>query len=229
MSKDLDLASQRYALLVRHLAEGEERGYGYKSKIARALGVHPSYIARVEAGGQKIGEHTIERAIERLGLRRDFFTDESLINPNPGDFTEAPQTEAGFGARLVALYEARGFTKASFARAAGVAYNTIDRCITGATSPVLPTLRAMARALGVSVSELIGEDELARGTKPLAPAPVDPELAVMSAIAALDPLARTRVLQWAADRFSRPDLGQILALADRRFGVDQDRDEGIDA
>lgn len=70
------------------------------------------------------------------------------------------QNEA-FGRRLRQLYEARGFTKASFARAAGVAYNTIDRYESGVTSPDVPKLRDLAKALGVSVGELV-DGELPR-------------------------------------------------------------------
>lgn len=87
----MDLPSRRYALLVRQLAEERERKYGYKSQIARLLGVHPSYIRQIEDGEQRIGEHTIKRAVERLGLHPEYFTNEALGNePSYRDFQIRP-------------------------------------------------------------------------------------------------------------------------------------------
>lgn len=60
-----------------------------------------------------------------------------------------------FGQRLKRIYEERGFTRASFARATSASYNTIERYETGATYPDVPRLRELAAALSVSVGELV--------------------------------------------------------------------------
>lgn len=69
------LAAERYALLVQQLGQELGYGYGWKSAVARTLGVHPSYISRVHKGDRTgIGGAVIARAIESLDLDRSFFT-----------------------------------------------------------------------------------------------------------------------------------------------------------
>lgn len=74
MSDELDLGSQRYQLLVHQLADDFGHRRGYKKRIADELGIHPSYVTRVEQGGQAIGDRTIEAACSRLSLDPAFFT-----------------------------------------------------------------------------------------------------------------------------------------------------------
>ena len=66
------------------------------------------------------------------------------------------------GARAVAealkgLREARGLTQRALAEKAGVGYVTIARLEVAILDPRLSTLERLAKALGVTVAEIIGE------------------------------------------------------------------------
>ena len=65
------------------------------------------------------------------------------------------EDEAGLGARLRALREARGLSQERLAARAEVSTATVRRTELGHYEPTLSSLRAIARALGVSLSELI--------------------------------------------------------------------------
>lgn len=69
------LAAERYALLVEQLAEEQAHAHGWKTHVARTLGVHPSYISRVVKGDRTgIGGAVIARAIAALNIDPRFFT-----------------------------------------------------------------------------------------------------------------------------------------------------------
>lgn len=82
MAEDPPGASQRYIDLVSELAEQLKHRRGWKSEVARRLGVHPSFVSRIAEGKvQSIGVDIIERAMERLGLPRSFFFEPDFGSP----------------------------------------------------------------------------------------------------------------------------------------------------
>ncbi len=60
------------------------------------------------------------------------------------------------GERIFLFRDAAGWSQAETARRAGISRNTVVVTETGRTSPRLPTLRRLARALGVTVDDLLG-------------------------------------------------------------------------
>lgn len=60
------------------------------------------------------------------------------------------------------IREARGLSLRALADKAGVTYVALLRMELGQTDPRLGTLRKLAKALNVTVAELIGEGKLAR-------------------------------------------------------------------
>lgn len=82
------LESARYRMLVEQLRDDLGGARGWVTRVAEHLGVSPSYVSKVAAGeARNVGGVAIGRAIERLGLERRFFEDESLQNPRFQDFT----------------------------------------------------------------------------------------------------------------------------------------------
>lgn len=62
--------------------------------------------------------------------------------------------------RLLALREGKGMTQQSLATAAGLPWSVVAKIEQGVTkNPRLDTLRALARALGVTLDELAGQSE----------------------------------------------------------------------
>ena len=60
------------------------------------------------------------------------------------------------------IREAQGYSLRSLADKAGMSYVALFRLETGETDPRLSTLRGLAKALNVTVAELIGEGKPAR-------------------------------------------------------------------
>jgi putative transcriptional regulator len=71
-----------------------------------------------------------------------------------------PDPIADIARRIVAARERLGLTQADLAAAAGVAKNTVSRIERGEYEPAVSTFLALAKALGVSLSELAGELEV---------------------------------------------------------------------
>lgn len=63
--------------------------------------------------------------------------------------------EAVFGERLRALREERALTQAALARAAGLSQGNLARIENGDRSPTLGSLAKLARALGLTLAELV--------------------------------------------------------------------------
>jgi transcriptional regulator with XRE-family HTH domain len=61
--------------------------------------------------------------------------------------------------RLVELRKAKGWTQWQLAKAAGLHIATVSEAERGYKESKLSTLEALARALGVQVSDLLGEPE----------------------------------------------------------------------
>ncbi|MGE5370714.1 MAG: helix-turn-helix domain-containing protein [Solirubrobacterales bacterium] len=61
--------------------------------------------------------------------------------------------------RLVILRREKGWTQAALSKASGVSQTYISELETGKKQPTLPVLLRLAGALGVSILELIEENE----------------------------------------------------------------------
>lgn len=64
-----------------------------------------------------------------------------------------------FSERLVEMRKGRGYTQYGLAEAVGVSVDSIRRWENGKQEPRLGELRMLARALGVSVGALVGEED----------------------------------------------------------------------
>ena len=65
--------------------------------------------------------------------------------------------------RLRAIREGKGVSLRALKKRSGVAVATLARIEAGGYDPRLSTLRKLAKALGVTVAELIGEKSLKKG------------------------------------------------------------------
>jgi len=79
---------------------------------------------------------------------------------------------SGFGRRLKVLRASAGMTQEAVARAADVSLATVAKLERGETDPTWNTVRALAKALGVSVAEF-EVDEPAEPEPPAEPAKPD--------------------------------------------------------
>lgn len=61
--------------------------------------------------------------------------------------------------KLVPIRKRKGMTQEALSRASGIHRVTIAKYETGASSPRLSNLEKLAEALGVTVSELLGEEK----------------------------------------------------------------------
>ncbi|CEP67838.1 Cro/C1-type helix-turn-helix domain [Moorella glycerini] len=64
-----------------------------------------------------------------------------------------------FGARIKQLRETAGLSQNELARRAGIAQSSLSYLETGAKSPNVETLLHICKALGITVSEFLGENE----------------------------------------------------------------------
>lgn len=75
--------AKRYRQLVNELGEAMGYRYGWKSKVARQLGVHPSYVSKVLAEEiNDVGGDVLKRALDALDLDSSFFfaVDENALS-----------------------------------------------------------------------------------------------------------------------------------------------------
>jgi transcriptional regulator with XRE-family HTH domain len=113
----------------------------------------------------------------------------------------ASEVVASLGARVRAARESRGLALAALARESGVARATLTQLEAGEGNPTLETVYALANALGVPLSDLIGH-----------PAPGD----VRVVRAGEGPVLRGKVVEGRlADRVELP--GHVLELFVQRF------------
>ena len=77
---EADLPSQRYKELVAQMKAELRGAYGWKAKVAETLGIAPSYVAKIDGGDAgQIGPKIVARAIERMGLPREWFYDPDFV------------------------------------------------------------------------------------------------------------------------------------------------------
>jgi transcriptional regulator with XRE-family HTH domain len=80
-------AARRYAALVWQLADEMGQKYGWRSRVARKLGVSQPYISQIANGDRTgIGIKAIESAIKKLPLERDYFYGEHAGTPHYSGF-----------------------------------------------------------------------------------------------------------------------------------------------
>jgi|GEM_PF-2425116 len=72
---------------------------------------------------------------------------------------EVVRMSSGFGVRLKELRANAGMTQEALARAANVSLATVAKLERGETDPTWNTVRALAKALGVSIAEFDVPDE----------------------------------------------------------------------
>ncbi len=103
-----ELAAARYRELVNQLGAELGRKRGWKARVARKLGVHPSYISKVVAGGAAAsGGEVIDRATARIGLRRAFFYDPSADISDYREYLLSPDERAGLAGLSARLLRPR--------------------------------------------------------------------------------------------------------------------------
>ncbi len=80
---------RRYAWLVHQLGNELGNVRGWIRRAAERLGVHESYVSKIIRGQvETVGADAIEKAIERLHLRREFFYDATLEIPDGASWRE---------------------------------------------------------------------------------------------------------------------------------------------
>lgn len=84
-----DLATERYLRLIDQLADTRGRVYGWKSDVARTLGVSPAYINQLASGKKaRVGAKAVNAAVAALGIDPRFFFDRAF----PDRLADAPAT-----------------------------------------------------------------------------------------------------------------------------------------
>ena len=68
-----DRASKRYLALIEQLADESGRAWGWKSKVAKRLGVTQPFVSLVINGDRGVGREAIEKAVESLSVDPSFF------------------------------------------------------------------------------------------------------------------------------------------------------------
>jgi transcriptional regulator with XRE-family HTH domain len=69
-----------------------------------------------------------------------------------------PRKSFGFAARLRALRQAAGLTQVELAERSGVQLTSVTKLEAGTNIPQWPTVILLARALGVSLDQFVGEE-----------------------------------------------------------------------
>jgi transcriptional regulator with XRE-family HTH domain len=71
-----------------------------------------------------------------------------------------------FAEKLKTLMKLRGLNQGELSRLCGVSQNAVSKWLSGKAEPSISNTIAVARALGVTVADLIDEDPQCRGLKP---------------------------------------------------------------
>jgi transcriptional regulator with XRE-family HTH domain len=80
--------AERYLRLIAAMKEQLAGAFGWQAEVARRLGVTRAAISRLARGAQSQARpETIDRAIERLGLERNFFY--GPTEPTPEEYEKA--------------------------------------------------------------------------------------------------------------------------------------------
>ena len=82
-----------------------------------------------------------------------------------------PVDSGGIGKRMVAAYERAGLNRNQFARAGGFSYQQVMDWESGEKVPTLAMASKIADALGIAVSELLGEETRYESIEPKRPDP----------------------------------------------------------
>jgi transcriptional regulator with XRE-family HTH domain len=81
----VDVATERFRLMVEQMGQEEGHAYGWKAKVARRLGLKTAHLSMIMGGKRSAGMSVVRKAIERLGVDSSFFH---------GEFAEPPHYKA---------------------------------------------------------------------------------------------------------------------------------------
>jgi transcriptional regulator with XRE-family HTH domain len=83
MPSEPTLPARRLRELVEHLGASVGKRRGWKAEVARAMGIHPSYVTKIVAGSvTRVSTDVIERIATRIGFERAFFFDPAVGVPD---------------------------------------------------------------------------------------------------------------------------------------------------
>jgi transcriptional regulator with XRE-family HTH domain len=83
----MNVDARRYRSLVLQMRDEYGGRHGWKTQVAKRLGVTQPFITFIASGEREAGIDSIALARDRLGLRPEFFSDASLgDSPNYKDF-----------------------------------------------------------------------------------------------------------------------------------------------
>jgi len=142
------------------------RGFS-REEVAEAAGVHPNTVKRVESGGLEASSLVITRICAALGCGAVAVTDEGFL-PSLEDLEGAelalrisrmPPARIAWrtGESVAALRADLGIDLRSFAKQAGVHYNTIWNLERGLVAPSILTLFKICRAFDIEALDVEGE------------------------------------------------------------------------
>lgn len=122
--------------------------------------------------------------------------------------------------KIAELKKKRGFTNQTLADAAGIPVGTLNKIQYGVTvGPKLGTLRAIANALGCTVEEIAGEDDLERNQSH-EQYYLSPEVAEMAQEIYDNP--ELRILFSASKKLAKDDILAVVDLVKRMKGYNDD-------
>ena len=120
-----------------------------QTSFSGLIGISQPALSAIEKGSVQPTVNTIENLCEALGISMsDFFSDDSAV-----------ADASGVGDRIRALRESRGLSQNRLAKMAGISQAGLSAIESTTKSPSVNTLILIARALGVSASSVLGEDE----------------------------------------------------------------------
>ncbi|HEY8435897.1 MAG TPA: XRE family transcriptional regulator [Haloplasmataceae bacterium] len=128
--------------------------HGYtQQKVAEALGISRGAYGNYETGKREPDTETLSALAELYGVSVDFLLGRT-DNPAPPSTRRDIDRGTTIGKRLKQLREERQLTLRQLAQVAHVSHSFISDIEQGRSNPSIETLKALARALGVSLTDL---------------------------------------------------------------------------
>lgn len=123
----------------------EERGYSL-ADLAHKANISVSYLSEIERGTKKPSLRTIDRIAASLNVSKS-----QLVEVEEGE------QSITLGEKIRLLRESKGITLSTFAQQVGISVSYLSEIERGNVYPAIHTLKKIAEAVGVSVSNLIGK------------------------------------------------------------------------
>lgn len=120
--------------------------------LANSLGINRSTYARYETGDHEADYETLNKLADFFDVSVDYILGRT-DNPSPPS-TRRIDRGTTIGKRLKQLREERQLTLRQLAQVAHVSHSFISDIEQGRSNPSIETLKALARALGVSLTDL---------------------------------------------------------------------------